>query len=116
MGDDFLRTLQVFGIELKSNLEIDQQKKRRRGLSQTTLGLLYGVSRCWNTQWKVTGGSVEMVPTTNRASDLLDGVDDIKRRLTKFREVTTLGILESILSKSAWRRAGFGKPVDFKCT
>ena len=37
-----------------------------------------------------------MVPTTNRASDLLDGVDDIKRRRTKFREIAILGILESI--------------------
>lgn len=32
------------------------------------------------TQSGVTECSDEMVPTTNRASDLLDGVDDIKRR------------------------------------
>jgi hypothetical protein len=52
------------------------------------------------TQWEVTEQRDEMVPTTNRASDLFDGVDDIKRPRTKFREITTLGILQSILNKS----------------
>jgi hypothetical protein len=56
MGDDFLRTLQVFGIELESNLEIDQLKSKTmgRGHSKLPWGCCTVYLGAGITQWEVT--------------------------------------------------------------
>jgi hypothetical protein len=67
------------------------------------------------TQWEVvTKSDDEMAPTTNRASDHLDGVEEINRRRAKFCEMAALGILGSILNTSGLRSASDDEATSYQ--